>query len=153
MTDKQKIKEGDLVVFRSRIDCQKATSAEYDSDGHIKSLYVADDGRSTLLKWEERAADPVIELHISFEDVLKETMEWHKALQEKYEHRYIDFGVEQVPNPFGKLVWKGKLYVEEHERHLPERVGYILDWEMSEDEVKALVEELFDDVVNNFILV
>ena len=152
MTDTQ-LKKGDLIVFRSRIDCQTVTSVEYDEDGEIKSLYITDGVKTRLLKWEDRADDPVIELPVSLGDVLKEVMEIHESLQYEYEHRYINFDVEQVENPFGKLVWKSKLYVERKEKDLPYVSGSFLDWEMTGEEVRVLVKELFDAVVNNFTLI
>lgn len=151
MTNNQ-LKAGDLVVFRSRIDCREVVSAEYDKDGEIKSLYVTDHEKTVLLKFEDRADDPVIELPISFDDVLAEIIDIHKGLQEKYEHRYVNFYVDQRKS-FGGFVWNDTLYVEESERDLPERSGYFLDYQMSEDEVKALVKELFDDVINSFTLI
>lgn len=150
MTDMQ-LKEGDLIVFRSRIDCQTVTSVEYDEDGEIKSLYITDGFKTRLLKWEDRADDPVIELPVSLGDVLKEVMEIHESLQYEYEHRYISFDV--VNCTVGKLVWKSKLYVEREEKDLPYVSGSLLDWEMTEEEVRVLVKGLFDAVVNNFTLI
>ena len=155
MTDMQ-LKEGDLVVFRSRIDCQTVTSVEYDEDGEIKSLYVTDGFKTRLLKWEDRADDPVIELPVSLGDVLKELHSIHDALQYEYQHAEVGLVVEEREQVFGVPAWKWEIEYEIRDQSDTEddpSLDFVLDWEDGEDDIKKLANDLMENAVNNFTLI
>lgn len=144
------IKEGDLVVFRLPTDCQKVASATFYEDGEIESVRVTDGIETTLLKWRDREDDPVIELSVSFGKILAEVLELHKELQWGYECVRINLAIEQETNPFGKARWVSDLPLRRDDEAWDEEWGYVLDWEMSEDEIRNLAKEMFDNAVSQF---